>query len=89
MTDTTVMGPEEIAANKWPREIWAKERAEFDVTGEHVFSVHATVPRWEGDREGEFHRYVDGDTLDSLQRYHDTMIADLRAQLAAIKGAKP
>lgn len=35
------MNAAEIAAAELPREIWAKERAEFDVTGEHVFSVHA------------------------------------------------
>lgn len=75
----------EAVAIEWPREIWAKERTEFDVTGEHVFSVHATVARWEGGGEGEFHRYVDGDTMDSLKRYHDTMIADLRAENATLR----
>lgn len=78
----------EAVAIEWPREIWAKERTEFDVTGEHVFSVHATVARWEDGSEGEFHRYVDGDTMDSLKRYHDTMIADLRAENATLRASE-
>jgi len=59
---------------EWPDEIWALERGEHDMRGEHVYSVFATVARWEGDREGQYHRYVDGDTLDSLKKYHAALI---------------
>ena len=59
---------------EWPDEIWALELGEHDMRGEHVYSVFATVARWEGDREGQYHRYVDGDTLDSLKKYHAALI---------------
>lgn len=67
---------------KWPREIFAAEREEFDHSGLHVYSEHATVPRWEGDeeREKEFHRYVDGDIFDSQKRYYEEMLDRARAQ---------
>lgn len=75
-------GPE----TEWPEEIWAAERSPHDVTGIHVFSEHSTIARFDGDveREREFHRYVDGDINDSLQRYCDTMKANYRAALRRI-----
>ena len=56
---------------EWPREIWMGEREEYDqgvVTA--VLSEHATVARWEGDKERdrEFHRYVDADIHESAER---------------------
>jgi len=86
--DTTLAAPE----IEWPNEIWAKERGEHDQTGEHVYSVFATVARWEGDREGQYHRYVDGDTLDSLKKYHAALIENgqlitIADHLAAVQAA--
>lgn len=75
----------ETDAAEWPREIWAAERGEHDQTGEHVFSEHATVSRFCGDaeREREFHRYVDADIFDSQVRYHQAVLANMRAEIAA------
>jgi len=64
------MIPDEI---EWPREIWAAAKGEHEPRGEHVFSQHATVPRWEGD-DAEFHRYVDGDMYDSQEAYYKNML---------------
>lgn len=50
--------------------------------GYHVFSVHATIARFDGDieREREFHRYVDADIFDSEQRYHEHQRTALAAE---------
>ena len=56
----------------WPREIWMAELDEHhNGRGDVVLSEHATVPRYEGDKERdrEFHRYVDGDIFDSHEKY--------------------
>ncbi|MFC4731778.1 hypothetical protein [Salipiger abyssi] len=81
--------PTDTESVEWPREIWAAERGEHDPDGRYVLSEHATVPRWEGDRECEFQRYVDGDIYDSADRYWrdrcDALAAErdaLEAQLA-------
>lgn len=58
---------------EWPREIWMREREDHDQgVVSAVLSEHATIARWEGDKERdtEFHRYVDGDIYDSAERYH-------------------
>ena len=68
---------------EWPREIWMGEREEHDqgvVTA--VLSEHATVARWEGDKERdrEFHRYVDADIHESAERYYKARIAAAEAE---------
>ncbi|BAQ71209.1 putative acyltransferase [Rhodovulum sulfidophilum] len=68
---------------EWPREIWAAECGEHDADGRHVFSEHATVPRWEGDRDCAFHRYVDGDIAGSQERYFREMLAAAKARAEA------
>ena len=73
---------------EWPREIWMGEREEHDqgvVTA--VLSEHATVARWEGDKERdrEFHRYVDADIHESAERYYKARIA--AAEAAAYRKA--
>ncbi|NDK36820.1 hypothetical protein [Rhodovulum sulfidophilum] len=72
--------PSEI---QWPREIWAAQPDPDDADGRHVFSEHATVPRWEGDRDCEFHRYVDGDITDGQERYFREMLSAARARAEA------
>lgn len=65
----------------WPREIWMAEREDHDQgVVSAVLSEHATVARFEGDKERdrEFHRYVDGDIYDSAEKYH-------RARLEAVE----
>lgn len=57
----------------WPEEVWLREREEHDNgVGMVVFSAHATVARWSGDKErdADFHRYVDSDWVASLEKYH-------------------
>lgn len=73
--------------SEWPREIWAREHDQFDAMGIHVFSEHATVPRYEGDteRDGEHHRYVDGDIYDSAENYFRQMLENLRAYSIALQ----
>lgn len=66
-----------MTGTEWPREIWMAERIDHDqgvVTA--VLSEHATVARFEGDKERErdFHRYVDGDIYDSQERYFNALI---------------
>lgn len=75
----------------WPRQIWAAEKGEQDPTGWHVFSEHATVARYEGDKEfeREFHRYVDGDIFDSQTRYFQHQLAILRGQGSPIVALLP
>lgn len=67
---------------EWPRAIWAGERVPDEISGYHVFSVHATIPRFDGDieREREFHCYVDADIFDSEQRYHEHQRAAISAE---------
>ena len=74
---------------EWPREIWAAERGDFEPTGTHVFSVHATAARFEADteRDREFHRYVDSDIFDSQEKYFQHQITTLRTQLAEAREA--
>lgn len=74
MTDDTQDG-----GPLWPREIWAAEREAFDVTGMHVFSQEATVPRPELDRATHFHRYVDADVLEAIEKYYRVMLASRAA----------
>ncbi|MBU0643673.1 MAG: hypothetical protein KJ731_21165 [Alphaproteobacteria bacterium] len=70
---------------QWPREIWAAAKDEHEHFGVHVFSEHATIPRWEGDKERdrEFHRYVDADILDSAEKYFTTMFKGITRSAAA------
>ena len=68
---------------EWPREIWMGEREDHDqgvVTA--VLSEHATVARWEGDkeREREFHRYVDADIHESAEQYYKARIDAAEAE---------
>jgi hypothetical protein len=70
---------------EWPREIWM---AECEDHGQGVvsavLSVHATVARWEGDkeREREFHRYVDEDIFETTERYWKERAEKAEAALA-------
>jgi len=78
MTDIDT-SPEAV---EWPREIWAEERGEHDYDARHVFSERSTVPRWEGDRDKDFHRYIDADILESAEKYYAAQLFTLRASLA-------
>ncbi len=55
-----------------------------------MFSEFATVPRWEGDRDREFHRYIDADIFDSADKYwkerHATAEANLADAIEALEG---
>ncbi|PTW38816.1 hypothetical protein [Rhodovulum kholense] len=75
-----------MAEIQWPREIWAAQPDPDDADGRHVFSEHATVPRWEGDRDCAFHRYVDGDITGSQERYFREMLSAARARAEAAEG---
>ena len=71
----------EAPRQEWPRELWMAEREEHDqgvVTA--VLSEHATVARFPGDieRDREFHRYVDGDIHESLERYYKNQLEAAR-----------
>jgi len=68
MTDA----PQEI---EWPDEIWAEDRQDSHY-GLYRLSVFATV-----NEPLEHAKYVHHKFHDSLQKYHDTMIASLRAEL--------
>lgn len=62
---------------EWPREIWMAERDEHDQgVVSAVLSEHATVARWEGDKERDrdFHRYVDADIHESQERYFKSQL---------------
>ena len=74
---------------KWPREIWAAERDEFDPTGIYVLSEHATIARFAGDheRDREFHRYVDADILESTERYYKAQLESERDRAARLDEA--
>ena len=74
---------------EWPREIWMGEREKHDqgvVTA--VLSEHATVARWEGDKERdrEFHRYVDADIHESAVRYYRVRLATAEAARVSSSG---
>jgi anti-sigma factor RsiW len=73
----------------WPREIWAAELGEFEPVGDYVCSEHATVARYEGDKERGriFHRYVDGDIHDSQERYFKAMLESEREARAKLNAA--
>lgn len=78
----------DLTETEWPREIWMGEREEHDqgvVTA--ALSEHATVARWEGDKERdrEFHRYIDADIHDSAERYYREIIEAQRTWLAAAR----
>lgn len=69
---------------EWPREIWMAERDEYDQgVVSAVLSEHATVARWEGDgeRDRDFHRYIDADIHDSAERYFLSMLLNARSAL--------
>lgn len=75
---------DEATEKTWPREIWMAEREEHDqgvVTA--VLSEHATIARWDGDKERDrdFYRYVDGDIHDTAERYYK---ATLEAERNAV-----
>lgn len=74
---------------KWPREIWAAERGEFDPTGTYVLSEHATIARFEGDqeRDREFHHYVDADILQSTERHYRAQLESERDRAARLDAA--
>lgn len=68
---------------EWPREIWMAERDDHDQgVVSAVLSEHATVARFEADKERdrEFHRYVDGDIYDSAEKYHRTLLDEAKAE---------
>ena len=73
---------------KWPREIWMAERDEHDQgVVSAVLSEHATVARWEGDKERdrEFHHYIDADIFESAERYFKVQIEALQARVAELE----
>ncbi len=73
---------------EWPREIWMAERDDHDQgVVQAVLSEHATISRWEGDKERdrEFHRYIDADIYESSLRYHQAKLAELRSEIARLK----
>ena len=73
---------------KWPREIWMAERDEHDQgVVSAVLSEHATVARWEGDKERdrEFHHYIDADIFESAERYFKVQIEAMQARVAAAR----
>jgi len=75
---------------EWPREIWMAERDEHDQgVVSAVLSEHATVSRWEGDKERdrEFHRYVDADIHESAERYHATKRRELTAEIERLRNS--
>lgn len=75
---------------EWPREIWMAEREDHDQgVVSAVLSEHATVARFEGDKERdrEFHRYVDGDIFDSQAKYYAAERERLSAQVERLKEA--
>ncbi|RAP40015.1 hypothetical protein BYZ73_17125 [Rhodovulum viride] len=75
---------------EWPREIWAAQPDPDDAERRHVLSEHATVPRFEGDSERDcaFHRCVDGDIVDSADRYHREMLIAARARADAAEAER-
>ena len=66
-------------AVEWPDEIWAEDRQD-SYCGLYRLSVFATV-----DEPFEHARYVHHGLYDSLQKYHDTMVANLRAEIAILR----
>ena len=73
---------------KWPRKIWMAERDEHDQgVVSAVLSEHATVARWEGDKERdrEFHHYIDADIFESAERYFKVQIEAMQARVAAAR----
>lgn len=71
---------------EWPREIWMAERDEHDQgVVSAVLSEHATIARWEGDKEGDrdFHKYVDADIFESSERYWKERAEKAEAALAS------
>lgn len=69
----------------WPREIFAAEiyHDHHEMSGTYVTSEHATVPRYEGDRERDrqFKAYVDRDILDSQEKYVQHQIGELKKRV--------
>lgn len=75
---------------EWPREIWMAERDDHDQgVVWAVLSEHATVARFDGDKERdrEFHRYVDGDIFDSQAKYYAAERDRLRAEVGRLREA--
>ena len=86
--------PEEASSDpsppEWQREIWMKERDDYDQgVVSAVLSEHATVARWDGDKERdrEFHRYIDADTYESAERYHKAKRGELTAEIERLRNA--
>lgn len=74
-------------APEWPRKIWMAEREEYDQgVVSAVLSKHATVERFEGDKERDrdFHGYVDEDIHESLEKYHKSRFEALTAERDAL-----
>jgi len=75
----------------WPREIWMAEREDHDqgVVTATVFDPDATVARFPGDtdRDRAFHRYVDGDIHDSMERYYQHQLEAERTARARLDRA--
>lgn len=72
---------------EWPREIWMAERDEHDQgVVSAVLSEHATVARWEGDKERDrdFHRYIDADIHDTSERYYEAKLEEMRARIKSL-----
>lgn len=67
----------------WPDEIWAEE------TDGHSVGIYRTSQLAAISSEYEFARYVHGKVFDSLKRYHENMMEQLRAELAAIAALSP
>ncbi len=75
---------------EWPREVWMAERDEHDQgVVSAVLSEHATVARWEGDKERdrEFHCYIDADIFESAERYFKVQIEALQARVTELEEA--
>jgi hypothetical protein len=51
-----------------------------------VLSEHATVARFEGDTEREFHHYIDADIHQSAERYYEQKLEEMRARIKALRG---
>lgn len=72
----------------WPRAIWAAELSKHaNGQGDFVTSVHATLPRFEGDdkRNRAFHSYVDADILETSEKYWKERHATQAAEIAALQ----
>lgn len=64
---------------EWPDEIWAEEAADS------YLGIYRRSPEQAGSEPLEHARYVHHGLHDSLKKYHETMVANLRAEIDALK----